>query len=1337
MYTSSDRLGRLHVFVRSTQINRILSVLFIVTMGACGNVGGCGACGASQPLPGGILPPNQTIEGGAQVRVTPQGFQKLTSILPGALNSALGGGFCVPHGSTGYTLGTGADWCDTNNGGCNPGCKVNVGINPGGMQISVTNQNTLHVALSTSVNTQLHLSGSVVYVGASCTMTATSNDLGGDFDIALGVRPDNGELDIHVAQINSFHLGMTFSGCSLISSIANLASDIIDSFVGQFIIQLLTPAIDGIIQNLLPHPLGIAGMLNIGQLLAGVSPGTSASMEARLVPGGYANLVGNGMSMGIITGLNSDEDPTTRTGTRGDGVPFASEPNRCVPPLPIADYGQAPYSLPSVARSAEGGNTFALTVADKFNGQPDPSGTDIAMGISQTTLDLLGHHAVTSGAMCLGVGTSYIHQLNVGTIGILVPSLADLTDDSGNNPLLMVTRPQRALEFSIGDNTATSPAITIGISHLEVDFYAFLFERYIRAFTLDLSLNVGVNLTFDQQPNMPATIQPMISGISASQVQLSVLNSEFVKETPQHLEMVLPSVFDLVTPLLGNLPAITVPTFAGFSLNNLSIQHVMTNQDDFLALYADLGAGTFARQLAQHDSFAAQAVADLDTAIGPVAPPSAATARLVSVHTPTPDKVRGYLLQQKDGELPAITFDVDRYDSRGRELEWTWTMNGGMWHEFSSASPLVISDRAFAWQGKYEIGLISRVKGDYHTTSQVQKYPVVIDSVGPKIFVDKAKADGDRIAVPVWDIVDGKDVLVAFGKVGSDVPDTQWMSASEAMISVQKGKDLSENGELQMFAKDKTGNTTIALIAPFHGQSGGAGCACQTGGTPSSGGLLLIGIVGFGLVRRRRSVRRVLRSRLVKNLGIWSVVTLATSLVPGCSCDKHPAQSCEMDKDCGDCPKGQLPFCIDNTCVCSDDIPAGRIGPYSDVATGADGSIWVSAYASSHGDLCVAKTTGGRIPDESWEWVDGVPDGPVVVPGSQIRGGIEDDGPDVGMYTSIQVAPDGTPMVTYFDRDAASLKFAAKVGGTWQIHVVDAGTGTIDNGGGSLVGMYTSLSLRTDDGRPGVAYLAHVGDANGGHAEVRYAAAQVPVPTSSADWQTWVVDTAPIPMPDPNNPEIYPLPAGLGLFIESARDPRTNAPVVVYYDRTNGDLKISRFNPQTGQFATPKVLDGTMGDDGWSPTVVVDDQGTARVAYVDATSDDLKYIEDIAGSATAPTPEIVDDGYRIVGQTVDGLPKPEFHFVGDDAGIVLPAGAQPYIVYQDSTTQEMLLATRNSNGMWTHESIAGATMPWPGAYGFFASDAISGTNIVMSTWVIDQPTDDNWVEVFAKPTVVQ
>ena len=102
------------MFVRSTRFNLMLSALFIFTMGCGGFGGGCGACGSVQPLPGGKLPADQTVEGGAQIRVTQAGFQKLTAILPGLINSQFQGGFCVPRGNFGSpdsTFGTGAAWC--------------------------------------------------------------------------------------------------------------------------------------------------------------------------------------------------------------------------------------------------------------------------------------------------------------------------------------------------------------------------------------------------------------------------------------------------------------------------------------------------------------------------------------------------------------------------------------------------------------------------------------------------------------------------------------------------------------------------------------------------------------------------------------------------------------------------------------------------------------------------------------------------------------------------------------------------------------------------------------------------------------------------------------------------------------------------------------------------------------------------------------------------------------------------------------------------------------------------------------------------------------------------
>jgi hypothetical protein len=492
----------------------------------------------------------------------------------------------------------------------------------------------------------------------------------------------------------------------------------------------------------------------------------------------------------------------------------------------------------------------------------------------------------------------------------------------------------------------------------------------------------------------------------------------------------------------------------------------------------------------------------------------------------------------------------------------------------------------------------------------------------------------------------------------------------------------------------------------------------------------LLALLAGGLVlgwRRRRRPATAIRSALCAG-------AIAAATACGGSHDTAkpdagmgsdpPAAQCAAASECSaaDCSRGQLPFCVEATCVCSDDVPAGRIGPYSDVAVAADGAIWVSAYAEGHGDLVVAQVTGGRIPDDAWEWVDGVPAGPVLVPGSKIRGGIDDAGPDVGMYTSIAVGPDGAPSVSYFDRTTGSLKLAQRIAGAWKIHVVDASPG-------AQVGMYTSLTLRSDDGRPGIAYLAHVTTGTTTRAEVRFAAAQSVHPSAAGEWQVWVVDGADVPAA---TTAAFPLPDGLGLFVDAARAPN-QAPVVAYYDRTTGDLKVSKFDVQTGQFAAPQLLDGAgTVDAGWSPSVAVDASGVVHVAYAGATATSLKYVTDAAGAQ----PQVVDSGYRVDGTTVDGLPKPTFHFVGADAGLVLaPDG--PRIVYQDATTQELLVTQQQSDGSWTRTSIAGATDPWPGGYGFFAAGAMGHGELVLSTWVVNPPAktvwDRDWVEVFSLP----
>jgi hypothetical protein len=238
----------------------------------------------------------------------------------------------------------------------------------------------------------------------------------------------------------------------------------------------------------------------------------------------------------------------------------------------------------------------------------------------------------------------------------------------------------------------------------------------------------------------------------------------------------------------------------------------------------------------------------------------------------------------------------------------------------------------------------------------------------------------------------------------------------------------------------------------------------------------------------------------------------------------------------------------------------------------------------------------------------------------------------------------------------------------------------------------------------------------------------------AADWIIKVVDTAPVPPVTPDDPNIYPLPGGLGLFVDSARLPN-QAPVVVYYDRSTAALKMGTFNPTTERFDVVTVDGGAGNDAGWSPSIAVDAVGKIHLAYVGAARDDLEYRK---VSIPATPPEIVDDGYRIDGETPDGLPRPTLHFVGDDASLIISLGGVPVVTYQDSTSHELLIARRAENGEWKRTSVAGgeaAGERFIGAYGFFAASAATSSTLHLVNWVLDPAADEQWVEVFERPVI--
>lgn len=1264
----------------------------MVTGGGCS--GGCGS--VLQPLPKPV-PASQTIEGGVQVRVTKNGLKTIVAAAQTIVNGLLGTGICIPNPGR-QDPGTGLpyielcnlNWCP---GGAT-GCKVSGAVNS--ISTAPRDGDTLRADVNFNVGIAVPIHASYFdafpYVDFGwCTFTGALNNAHVIADVDIGTSASTGELTLRLANLDILDFNLNLSAntaiCDFAADIAVFASGLLKTFIGDFIVDAVTPLLNNFIQDLLPKPLGIEGVIDLGGLLSSIAPGIDAKVEVHGVPGGYASLPADGVSVGVIVGMNADRNTSTR------GPSDSSEPSLCVPQWTAPDLAAPPMSL----AKAPGRQNFSLKPSGAYMGVPDPT-SDVVIGVSQTLLDVAGHHIISSGALCLGVGSSFVPQLNLGTIGILVRSLAEL-GRTGKEPILLVMRPTKPLKFDIGTGTTTSPYITAHLQELEIDFYALVYERYVRGFTISVSLDVGINLEFMLDEQHKPVLVPTLVGLDTSKIKVKVSNTTLLRETPEMLEAVFPTLLNLFIPLLTEgLPDFPVPALEGFTLGDLRLGKVTTSEDDFLSIYASL------RKAAKGAK--------------PVPVPRATSeAHLRRVSTPPPEQIVAFLAGQKGGALPEVEIDLDGVAPGGGAMEWQWNLNGGMWRPFSSDRRLIIRDPALALQGRHTIFVRGREIGNYESTQlSVVEIPVVIDSVPPSFLPGGARRDGDELVVQVSDLVtpDGQ-IELALGPEGAAQPTTAW-AATEGHLAgadIETAAAASESGRVTVFARDEMGNVSRMLldgarVAEFHGQGGPKGdngCSCHVGEGAHDHGSPLAAFFGallpLGLLFARR-----LRLRVAVLLGLG---------LAACSNANLAKVECLKDADCASkCPAGQIGHCdTSGMCKCLDDVPVGTIGPWSDMAVSASGDAWISAYNSEYGDLMVAKHSGtGKVPLTEWEFADGVPAGPVVNAATTVRGGIREPGDDVGLYTSIAVSSNGEPMVAHYDRTNTSLRFATKRGTAWTAMTVDAGVKDTSD-----VGRYASITL-DPMGRPGIAYLALVKDGRNTRSEVRYAQAKTSAPVAPSDWTQTVIESRAAPA-DPSGGMLDDIPFVNGDFVSSTRN-ASGDPVVVWYDRPNGDLRLAE--SANGSFKAPVVVDGD-GDVGWYPSVAVGADGKAQITYVDASHDNLCAIVYPGGQR-----EIIDDGLRSDGMTVDGLPRPVFHMVGDGSTVL--AGDTARAVYQDGTTHELVLATKAGRA-WTRTKIAGADTPFKGSYGFFAAAArTAGGEIVMTSFVLNQAMRDQWVEVF-------
>lgn len=729
------------------------ALLFAFLLCACDGLGPI-----VEPLPNGGLPATQTLEGGAQIQISPAGFEKIESTIPGGLGAALDAGFCVPQQSL-----QASDVCYTNQGACMPGCNVAVTTNS--VDLSVTNANTLNVRIETTAATSVRIDPPIF---SACTMTLSIANLDADVDIGLGIDPVTGLLSVQVLAINDVDAsGVNFSGCSTISFLGSIVTDLMNSLLGAWIVDSLRPAIETQIAARLPAALESAGMLDLaGLALVGPDASDASLAEARVAPGGYVNLNNAGLALGAVLGFNADAEPATRAPA------LVSEPAACVAGLAAPTLGGSPTFLPMTSRGS-----FFLPPANSFAGSPMPV-ADVQLGLSNTALDLAGHHLVASGGLCLDVEAERVAFLRRDALDDLfgIPLAAANTD------LRLRVRPQSGVRFEIGTGLAEDPHLTAIFDDLEIDVDAVSDVETTPALTLAADVEVDLQLE-TRTDGEAARLEPIRVALRVIEPDVTAYDARYAAVGPPALDALAATAADVVFSALGaDAGVLSLPDIAGNDFIDPAVSRVDTINDAFLAVSGSLG-----------------------TAAEPGDPVPTPAPTSVSVDVPEAAALRSALVAGSDAELPTLHVELPNTDGP-RALEHTWRTRGGSWRPYQATGDMVIRDRSFAWQGEHEIELRSRAVGTDDTISPIASVSAVVDYAAPTLLIGPSDLDGPLELLARDAASDALEF--ALGRVGESEPQTVW----SATPSFDRTTALTLGDSVLVYVRDDSGHVAQAEV---------------------------------------------------------------------------------------------------------------------------------------------------------------------------------------------------------------------------------------------------------------------------------------------------------------------------------------------------------------------------------------------------------------------------------------------------------------------------------------------------------------------------------------------
>ncbi len=544
-------------------------------------------------------------------------------------------------------------------------------------------------------------------------------------------------------------------------------------------------------------PLGAIGRLDLSDMLKDFAPGLKASLDLYAVAGDFPpyppKIRDKGIDIQVIGGTDAERNmcvpETEPPKLDGGAIPLLSLSNSaaicqsCDPNNPVC---------PSDATCS---GKYGICIKDEANGICPEVPFMAGIGINEYFLRKFFWDAFNSGLLCLNIDSATVPQLTSGVLSMLLPSLKDLTDGK-NTSVLISLRPNKAPEVKIGRGLLKingdkkeifRPLILLTIPQLSIDFYAIVYDRYTRIFTLtaDLELPVALDVAEKEKPdpNDPnktikvVELVPVLGDLTNAIKNIVISNSELLAEKPEDIAKQLSSLIGtLVGPLLGGagLSGFELPDLQGFVLKIRSISGDVPYDAINNPSCNDFNESAPACYYKFLNIFA-----DLD---------------LAPQTSPAPDFTPSVTV--KSVERGRILFKNSNSD-----YEYSFRINKGLWSFFMQGEEIALKVPETNFEAKYKIDIRYRKKGSGIYRSISEPLLVIADYTPPVLSLEKS---GETIFVKANDIVSPQSkIMIEYSFNGTD-----FIRADKSEITVMPGAEY-----VIIRAMDEASNVATQKVA--------------------------------------------------------------------------------------------------------------------------------------------------------------------------------------------------------------------------------------------------------------------------------------------------------------------------------------------------------------------------------------------------------------------------------------------------------------------------------------------------------------------------------------------